>query len=81
MLGLVWFGFVGFYGMPTFVGNFMPNPVIYIYIYISGDGWLWNQGMQSTMQANFQGEEGKGEPFPVPPNNYLPISTCDCDVN
>ena len=30
---LVWFGWVGFYGIPTLDDYLMPNPV-YIYIYI-----------------------------------------------
>ena len=30
----IWFGLVGFYGISTIVGYLMPNPHIYIYIYI-----------------------------------------------
>ena len=44
------------------------------HIYISGKERLGNQSMQSIMQANCQGGEGKGEPYSVPSENYLPPS-------
>ena len=42
--GWVWFGLVGFYGVSTFVGYLMPNPVdayisIFLCIYIDISDW------------------------------------------
>ena len=48
----------------------------------SCEGWLRNQGMQSIMQTNGQGGEGKGEPYSALPENYLPFSSiCELDMN
>ena len=44
----IWFGLVGFYGIPTIVGYLVPNPLyiyiyIYIYIYMIWFDWvLWH---------------------------------------
>ena len=43
---LVWFGWVGFYGISTFVGYFMANP-IYIYIKYIWFGWVGFYGIST----------------------------------
>ena len=44
---------------------------LYIYIYMSGEGWLRNPGMQSMMQASHPGGEEKLETYLASLENYL----------
>ena len=51
-----------------------------IYLFIYGNGWLGNQGIQFIMEANYQGRERKEKPNSAPPKNYIPFSIYDVDV-
>ena len=50
-------------------------------IYITGEVWLGSLDMQSIMQANHPVGEGKGEPYFVPPENYLLPLYCEYEMN